>query len=288
MGRLTLADLQTEIQDFLPAKGASKITRIGNKALREIYGEVGPIARSAFNLAAPKTAGTVEVTQDSAQVDGTGTDFVDTENGGLIQIEGEATWFPVTAVVNTTQLGMKATWPGASASGLTYTLVQPSVVLPAAVGEVLDVWLTGQRHLQKAGNELRIDSYGELRSETPRFYTLHNYGTDGRVTISMVNPQDSRYVCTYLYREAPTYFDNGDTASVTTLPPSWEDLVIQLSLYYAFAQEQNFATANNWFAKYKDRLKRIKAARMLGFVDRVQQYGFANPLQVYHGEVLES
>ncbi len=287
MGRLTLADLQTQVQDYIPARAGAKIARFANMAIREIYREVGPVGRSTFTLGVPKTAGTIAVTQDSTAIVGTGTAFASSDVDGFIKIDGQDTWFSLASQSDTTNGVLSSAWPGDTDSGLSYTLVQPYVNLPAVVGDITEAWIASKWRLQRVSNELRPDVWGTLRLTRPEWYALAGFGTDGRRRIQVIYPQDSRYTVTYTYREAPVLFDAGDTTSVTSLPPEYDDMVIAKSLAYGFAQIDKPQSALFWQSEYKDLLRQVKARNLVGHDDRLGSME-AQGLHFSHGLVTET
>lgn len=118
---------------------------------------------SVLAVKAPKTAGTVAVTQDSTTVTGTGTAWTASDVGSYIRVAGEFTPVRVSAVVSSTSLTLATAWARAASSELSYTLFPRYYTL--ATGTQTLLALRGQREVYEK-TTWELDQMDPDRSET--------------------------------------------------------------------------------------------------------------------------
>lgn len=284
---LTLSELQTQVKDFVPNKDADSIMRAGNFALRELFRKMAPLRRTTLTTTAPKTAGTLTVTQGSAAVVGLGTDFQTTDVDAMIKIQGEDTWFSIATRTDTLNITLSSAWAQANGAGLTYQVVYPFVALPSGVQDVKRVWRTGRADLVYAGDERssEVESLIMSPGEPTMFCdAIESVATTGVRRIQLVRPPDAAYVFNLSYRVRPTLMTAA--GSTSGLPETWDDAFFALTMVYVWDQEDKQDRSAFWVRKARDAVSDVMAhANTAAWFDRadpavptVPQFSHVSPI----------
>lgn len=94
---------------------------------------------TALAVKAPKSAGTVAITQDTAVVTGTGTAFAAGDVGSFVRIGTEPTAIEILSFASATSITLKSNWVGTTQTAATYSLFPLYYSLPADAQEVMTI-----------------------------------------------------------------------------------------------------------------------------------------------------
>jgi hypothetical protein len=110
----------------------AKIINDANRSFHS-FGEWDFDKRTAtYTLAAPYNTGTVDVTNGSATVTGTGTTFTSAMVDRYIRIAGAAREYRISAYSSATSITIETTYTGDTATGQTYNIVDERKALPTS------------------------------------------------------------------------------------------------------------------------------------------------------------
>lgn len=262
MAQLTLAEIRTRVQEFIPDKATAAIDAAANHVIEDLAQEFGNQDRGTFTTLAKYTTGTVSVNQDSASVTGSGTSFdtgSDAYLNGLIQIQGDDAWFGVTAIASATALTLSSNWAQSNVSGGTFVLVQPRVTLPAAVLRVNKIWRRGRLPLTYASDE-KDDWYIQWDEDEPLHWSDGPFGTSGEVQIQLRPYPDARYVYEYSYMKQPTLLSaSGDAIP---FPSVLNTAVLAGTLSIVWDQEDAQDRSMAWLQRYEMLKRKARAERL--------------------------
>lgn len=88
------------------------------------------IVNDSFVTTAPYETGTVDVTNDSASVSGTGTSWTSAMEGRKFYVEGDSFPYVVKTVSSTTSLTLDTIYTGTTATGSSYRIFQDEYIMP--------------------------------------------------------------------------------------------------------------------------------------------------------------
>lgn len=95
--------------------------------------------REIVQTVADYTTGTVDVTNASATVTGTGTVFATSHVRSFIQFQGETNWYEITARASGTSITISPAFGGTTATGQTFTIRQVFYSLTTSASRILDI-----------------------------------------------------------------------------------------------------------------------------------------------------
>lgn len=275
MAQMTLSDIQTQVQDYIPNKLAAAITRAANMALREMYRVAGPTKRFTFSTTAPYTTGTVAVTRGSTGVTLTGGTFAASSDKQLIQIEGDRTWFTFTRTGGTTGT-LGSAWAAANDATATFTLAYAFVELPTDILSVSSLWMPDFFPLDRISEEQYARWMGGAQSTGyPRQYALGPAVTAGSSALraELIPFPDATYAMTAAGQVRPTLVaSSGDYSG---LPEEYDDTWLSGTLMYAWDQEAKDERSAYWRNIFKAGLTAMAANRNRGFIGALQE-GFGD------------
>lgn len=166
-----------------------------------------------IEVQAPYLEGTVELTQGSVDVTGTGTTWTAEMDGWRFRIPGQAEWYTFTFVDATTGT-LDHAYVGETDAEATYSLAKAEYWLPLQVKYVVGVKdLTHDRELVEF-RESELDGVSPSRTTNgrPRFWALSADRPDGLHTIEFYPVPDQALTVEVRYIEAPEAFNGSNTS----------------------------------------------------------------------------
>lgn len=264
MSQLTLGQVLSFVQDYIPGLPQAKLVRKLNLVLEEIYEDISQIEWSTFTTKAKVTTGTVLATNGSTAVTFSSAvlTFPNTQSLILVQIDGSNAWYTVSPSSTTVGV-LSSAFEGVTGAALTFTIVYPLVVFPAAVSEVLHIQRLGYPALTYAQREnsafrLQMDIVGQ-----PLFYGPYIF--DGLATPDdahrlLLTPfPDLTYTYNFSYMKRPTLLGTADATSVTVGLPSVFNRAIEFgTLALCWSQEDGGVRFGEWWGRYQKALTKAR------------------------------
>ena len=138
--------------------------------------------RGFLTTVAPDTTGTVAVTNGSTTVTGTSTAFAALQVGRKLQVDGQLTWYVISAVGGATSITLQDPYQGDTDSGLSFSIFQDEYLLDADTHRLLDMVQTQNDVLMSAIPSLSLDR------------TLSDItGRSDPIFLSIIGREDSTY-----------------------------------------------------------------------------------------------
>lgn len=263
MGQLSLTDLTTEVQDYIPSKPMAQVGRAANNIIKRIYRHIAPVDRSTFTTTPPYTTGTVDPTQGDIALLGTGTAWDSTFIGALIQISGSNTWYTIAAVPGAGQITLSSAWDGSTSTGKTYKIVYPFVEFPSTVLRTINIWRTPRDKLLFAASSYEEQILASPVTGQPRFYVPARMdigaGTDDNFRLQLLPAPDTYYTYTYDFQRRPTLYTPSSGSTYSDLPSTFDDAIIAGTLMLCWDQEDKQDRAMYWKGEFLSLLREALA-----------------------------
>jgi hypothetical protein len=214
-------------------------------------------ATQVIQTFAAKNSGTVSVHLSHTAVQGTGTDFQDSDAGSFIWIGGvNVAPIEVLSVVSPTQLELAHPWPGPTQIGVSYFLVPLFYRIPQA-REVLEVYEL--QRLTKVTRDVlnRVDPLRTAGGSLATHWAPAPPARDGSLRIELwPTPQGPRgYVVEYIVKPKPLEIDEDEPIVPYEIV---EHRSLELSFLQLFAASGNTAyqaLAEKYGALYREALE---------------------------------
>jgi hypothetical protein len=132
---------------------------------------------TTFVTMPPYSTGTISATQGSSTVVGSGTGWTSAIVGGYMLVP-DSQPLRIVNVSSPTSLDLEAPWPAASISGAAYTIVFPTISLPADCKAVI--------HLHNGRFRLREINLGVVRQRDPRLSRISTPAYYSKVSPSLL------------------------------------------------------------------------------------------------------
>lgn len=265
MAQLTVAGLMNYVKDFIPGKTQAKTVRAANLVLQRIYRKIGQTERLTFTTKAPVSTGTVSATANNTAVTFSGNVLSASDPLTYIQIDGDATWYTLTRVTDSTGT-LSSAFAGTTGAALGYQIVYPAVTFPTNVMQVLGIWSEGYVPLRFAGTEHIPQLSSLLAPGKPEFfspYLMDSSATspdDERLRVLLIAPPDKMYSYTYAYKRRPTLLDaTGADTQKLTLPDYFNETILTGTLYFVWDQEDANPRSVKWKTAYEEAWKEAMA-----------------------------
>jgi hypothetical protein len=208
------------------------------------------------------STGTVSINSGSAALTGSGTSWTSTQGDGtyFIQFSTANDWYQVLSRSSATSLTLATPYAiSTNASSITYTLRKFFYSLSSSADEVLDVrnWNTPIKMIQC--DFRTIDLINPLVQSTNAPYAYMMYGTDSsgnQVFMPYPFPTDAR-LFEFRTRKRPTdmVVSSSETPSI---PNKFAHVLAWGANAVGFAYLRKFDMADQWNAKYEQRLSEMK------------------------------
>ncbi len=147
---------------------------------------------------APYGTGTVDVTNGSTTVTGTGTTFTSAMAGRQLRVGNADAYYEISAFVSTTEITLKSSYAGVTASGQTFSLFQNVYSLASDVKELYTI--NYNFRLREKDAEY-LDRWDAARKSTgpPEWYVYRGKDSSGNQQIELYPVPASTYELRYLY-----------------------------------------------------------------------------------------
>lgn len=285
MSQMTLSDLVTYVQDYLPDRPQAKVARAGNRVLQRIFNMLSVPERSTFTTKAKTTTGTVTTVTNSPSVTFTNSVLSASDPFCVVQIDTVSEWYNLTRVSDTTGT-LSSNWSQTGAAGLAFTICYPVITYPSTVLSVRRRWQEGYKELVFAGDEKQEApmgwqsapgiTAGRLSPGRPIWwapYSQDSSGSPDDLRREMLMPwPDQKYTYEYNYTKRPTLFTPaGAGTQKTDLPAVWDQAIYDGTLYHSFIQENRNENAALWQVAYDKAFR--EALGEIGVVSRLGDGG---------------
>lgn len=216
-------------------------------------------ADGVLSTKAPKTAGTVRVTQDSVSVTGAGTAFATTDIGEHIVLDTQPYRLLDVQVISATQqvLIIDAPYPGTTTAALTYQLYYKEYALDPDVVDIFTMASTdrGWGEMEEM-NQQQLNQYDWYRTTTgPPSHYIRRGMTSGVYQVELWPVPDARYTIRYVAITRSMLDQQGDFL------PDVHELLLMAAEEMACgivaskcAAEKDYQGAQFWVAKGEGRM----------------------------------
>lgn len=264
MSQLTVGQLVSFVQDYIPGVPKAKVIRKFNLLAEEIFEEVSQVEWSTVTTRAKVTTGTVSVTNGSTSVTFSSGVLAAPSTDSLVfgQIGDDPTWYPVTYVSSTSGT-LASKYAGTTNALATFTLVYPVIVFPAAVGQVLGMRYRGEK-LEFATPDNASARYDAETIGRPRWYGQYvhdpNATPDDAHRVILWPFADATYSLEFCYLRRPTLLGvtDGDSA-ILGLPSTFNRAIEFGTLALCWSQEDGGARFGEWWGRYERALSKARA-----------------------------
>ena len=286
MAKLTLTNLVAEIQDHIPDKEEATIVRAANRVIRELTNEGNLYTKGShtFTTTAPRTTGTVSVTQSGTTV--TGTDFVDEDLYQIIQIEGSNHWYPITAVTAGVSCEIDGGWESTDVTDGGYTVAYHRYVMPVGTIQIKAIKRPNRNGLTRINDELYDNMMYHVNIMEPtRYYLTKPLNSAGSPEIILMDWPDGVYSYTVVSVDAPTLYGAGGS-DTCNLPENYELALIYGTLMHCWDQEDEPLRAKEWERRYFQQRKEARrgfSPANSGRMHRADEQGPRYPLPHSYG-----
>jgi hypothetical protein len=220
---------------------------------------------------ADKTTGTIAVTQDSSTVVGTGTAFDSTDIGRSITISDQNSYFQIKAVASATSFtlgdlfGNTVTYPGATASGLSFCVFTRLYSVGAGIEQIISV--TYQSKLTETSTSYldAIDPSRKATSDGPVYFARGERlmtGTNDIVRIEFHPRPSSPIAINVGVKLGHTDLGPSDNPIVPSAPLEWGAAIDMAYSLHARTSDKGsrwLILADKWTVEFEKALEKAKA-----------------------------
>lgn len=276
MSQPTLLTVRDFVRDYIPDVPIAKLVRKLNVILEEVFEEIAQIEWSTVTTKAQVTTGAVNAANGSTAVTFSSAvlTFPNTDSLILVQIAGSNAWYTVTPS-STTVGALSSAFEGVTGAALTFTIVYPVVVFPAAVGEVLSMQRLGYPMLAYAQREnapfrLQMEIIGQPLYYGPYLFDATATPDDAHRLLLTPFP-DATYTYNYSYLKRPTLLAITDaTTTKLAIPSSFARAVEFGTLALCWSQEDGGVRFGEWWGRYQKALQQTRANANTSVTPRIK------------------